>query len=80
MARTQEQKTAITQEYLIRFIYWVDRLDVDELRALRAEVAKLGQLDTSDATKDFVVSSSIYINSVVKEKLEEENQLAIWEV
>ena len=80
MARTQEQKIAITQEYLIRFIYWVDRLDIEELRALRAEVAKLGQLDTSDATKDFTVSSSIYINSVVKEKLEEENQLAIWEV
>tara|TARA_R100001463_G_scaffold35008_3_gene76587 strand:+ start:12843 stop:13118 length:276 start_codon:yes stop_codon:yes gene_type:complete len=60
--RTPEQKTAITLEYLSRFIYWINRLTTEELELLEASTLKLRQLDDgSEATKDFLLAAQIYV-------------------
>tara|TARA_R100001510_G_C7573638_1_gene149133 strand:+ start:115 stop:390 length:276 start_codon:yes stop_codon:yes gene_type:complete len=69
--RTPEQKTAITIEYLSRFVYWVNRLSTAEMELLEAETLKLRQLDDgSEATKDFLLAAHIYVNLSILESVD----------
>jgi hypothetical protein len=73
--RTPEQKTAITIEYLNRFIYWVQRMDTKELLDLETAMRKLHNTakELDEASDMFILTALVFVSKSVLDSVEHEH-------